>query len=219
MGNPIDIWVCSVLASVKAVAPGGDGGGSCGSSLLTESVDLRSAKLELLISRGGAPLTMRFRSAVAVDRESLSSKLDPIPHAEGGPCPLWCATEAGYVGETMVHGRWMLTVTLRNNETTMVASAAISRHNVFDLGWVVNTTKNGIWLFFENDAGFGRVTFAGINTQSMIQIKNKSLPHIEREQGNGPSARAALTMLEASSTSRLNSQSPFQAGILSVLQH
>jgi len=53
----------------------------------------------------------------------------------------------------------MLTVTLRNSETAMVASAAISRHSAFDLGWVVNTTKKGIWPFFENEAGFGKVIF------------------------------------------------------------
>ena len=78
------------------------------------------------------------------------------------------------MGETIVHGRCMLTVTLRSSETAMVASAAISRQRVFDLGWVVNTTKRGIRPFFENEAGFGSVTFDKMNTQGIIQIKNKA---------------------------------------------
>ena len=77
---------------------------------------------------------MRFSIVAAVDRESPSSRLDPIVHAEGGPCPFWWVTGAECGGEMIVHGRWMLTVTLRISETAMVASAAISRHSSFDLG-------------------------------------------------------------------------------------
>lgn len=75
---------------------------------------------------------MRFKIPVAVGRESGSSRLDPMVHVEGGD--LWWVTGAEYGCETIVHGRSMFTVTLRNSETVMVASAAISRHKVLDLG-------------------------------------------------------------------------------------
>lgn len=63
----------------------GDGGGSGGSPLLVDDADLISLQLGLFVSRGGALLTMRFKIPVAVGRESTSSGLDPMVHAEGGP--------------------------------------------------------------------------------------------------------------------------------------